>query len=178
MGSDSKSFGVVLDFLISKNTGMPRPVFPLVFLVALPLGGCERRATTSVDSWARPGASRVEFDKGERLEDSRLHIVPESMESQAEVMLSDVSCLELSAEQIQKLLPHPLPVMPRTKAFLTRGVFLNRDTGHFSVTVLDDKLWVHHGCLGRHAVPMKRQALVIQLERMPKEVYVGCSMAE
>jgi hypothetical protein len=46
------------------------------------------------------------------------------------------------------------------------------------VYLAQDQLVVNHGSLGSSAVPMKRQALVLQLERMPAEVFVACSMAE
>jgi hypothetical protein len=68
--------------------------------------------------------------------------------------------------------------VPGTKPYLTRGVYLNRGTGGFSVYILEDQLLVRHGSFGRSAVPMKRQALVLQLEHSPTEVFVTCSMAE
>lgn len=62
--------------------------------------------------------------------------------------------------------------------YLTRGLYLNRGTGRFSVYISADQLVVHHGSLGASAVPMKRQALVLQLEQSPAEVFVYCSMAK
>jgi hypothetical protein len=68
--------------------------------------------------------------------------------------------------------------VPGTKPYLTRGVYLNRGTGGFSVYILEDQLLVRHGSLGHSGVPMKRQALVVQLKRKPAEVFATCSMAE
>jgi hypothetical protein len=46
------------------------------------------------------------------------------------------------------------------------------------VTVYEDRLVVHHGSLGSGGYPMSRQTLVLQLERIPAEVFVTCSMAK
>jgi hypothetical protein len=170
----------VLGFPLGKNRNMPKLAIPLqIFLLALSLGGCkDHGGASTVDSWARARAPGLDFGKGNQLDDSRIHQVPEAMETGAEALLVDVSCIELTAEQAEKTLGRKLPEIPGTKPYLTRGVYLNRGTGHFRVTMLDDNLGVFHGSLGHHAVPMKRQALVLQLERIPKEVYVSCHMAE
>jgi hypothetical protein len=57
-------------------------------------------------------------------------------------------------------------------------VYLNRGTGKFKVIPLRDELLVHHGSLGHSAAAMKRQALLVQLLRKPKVVFVTCGMAE
>ena len=61
-------------------------------------------------------------------------------------------------------------------AFLVRGVYLN--SSHFTVRRADSALHVHASSLGRHAVPMKQQPLVVLLRDRPGDVYVTCSMAE
>jgi hypothetical protein len=66
----------------------------------------------------------------------------------------------------------------KTKPYLVRGLVLSEGTGSFSACLKDPTLWVYHGCLGRHAVPMKRQPVVVFLEQEPKTVYVDVSMAE
>jgi hypothetical protein len=66
--------------------------------------------------------------------------------------------------------------VPGTKPYLTRGIYLAKGTGSFSVTVFEDQLMVVHGSLGSGGYPMNRQALVLQLEEAPSEVLVeiGC----
>jgi hypothetical protein len=66
----------------------------------------------------------------------------------------------------------------KTKPYLVRGLVLNEGTGNFSALLKDSTLWIEHGCLGRHPVPMKRQPVVVFLEEEPKTVYVEVSMAE
>ena len=68
--------------------------------------------------------------------------------------------------------------MPDTTPYLVRGLLLNRATGGFTVYVLEDQVVVYHRSLGRSAVPMTRQPLVLQLQQPPQEVYVAVSMAE
>jgi len=57
-------------------------------------------------------------------------------------------------------------------------VYLNRGTGKFIVVPVGNELLVEHGSLGRSAVPMKRQALILRLSQKPETVYVSCSMDE
>ncbi len=66
----------------------------------------------------------------------------------------------------------------KLKPYLVRGLYLNEGTGAFSVYVRDTTLWVVHGSLGKHAVPMKRRPLVVFLEHVPTKVYVSVRMAE
>jgi hypothetical protein len=68
--------------------------------------------------------------------------------------------------------------VPDTKPYLTRGVYLAKGTGSFSVTVYEDELLVFHGSLGSGGYPMNRQTLVLQLEGGPSEVFVECTMAK
>jgi hypothetical protein len=86
--------------------------------------------------------------------------------------------VELTSQQAVEFIGKALPEVPGTKPYLTRGVYLNRDTGRFSVYILADQLVVHHGSLGSGPSSMKRQALVLQLDQSPAEVFVTCSMAE
>jgi len=96
----------------------------------------------------------------------------------AEQLLLDVGCREISAEDAAAFVGKPITPVPGTGFYLARGVYLNRGTGSFSIAIKGERLWVDHGCLGRTPVPMKRQALVLQLPRLPSEVYVTCGMAE
>ncbi len=95
-----------------------------------------------------------------------------------ERLLDGTPCLEISAEKAGYFLCKEYNAPPGTKPFLVRAVFLNRGTGAFSAYFTADSLKVEHGSLGKSAVPMKRQALVVSLERLPKEVFVDCDMCE
>jgi hypothetical protein len=66
----------------------------------------------------------------------------------------------------------------KLKPYLVRGLYLNEGTGAFSVCFRDTTLWVAHGSLGSHAVPMKRRPLVVFLEHAPTKVYVSVSITE
>lgn len=139
----------------------------------------DRRAWTTVDSWYNaPPPEAPRRREWEGLDRARIHEVIESREPQAEELLQDVSIVELNCEQAAEFIGEALPEVPGTKPYLTRAVYLNRGTGGFSVYLLEDELLVYHRSLGRRAVPMKRQALVLQLERQPTQVFVTCSMAE
>ncbi|MFC2023900.1 hypothetical protein ACFLT5_04115 [Chloroflexota bacterium] len=167
---------------------MNNKMLPLCFLLggALVLGvatlcSCtsDQGAWTTQDSWynATPPETprRSEWEKLDR---ARIHEALESRELQAEEHLQDVSIVELTAEQAAEFIGAALPDVPGTQPYLTRGVYLNRGTGAFSAYTLENQLLVHHSSLGHSAVPMKRQALVLQLELKPRDVFLTCSMAE
>jgi hypothetical protein len=104
--------------------------------------------------------------------------VIKSKEAVAEELLEDVSIVELTSQEAAELIGKELPEVPDTQPYLTRGVYLARGTGSFSVYIVDDQLVVSHGSLGSGGYPMGRQALVLQLERAPTEVFVTCWMAK
>jgi len=69
-------------------------------------------------------------------------------------------------------------MLGKTKPYLVRAVVLWEGTGGFDAYWKDSSLWVHHGCLGREAAPMKRRPLVIFLEKKPASVYNYVTMDE
>jgi hypothetical protein len=104
--------------------------------------------------------------------------VAESKESEAEALLEAVSTVEITAAQAFDLIGEPLPEVAGTIPYLTRAVYLTKGTGSFSVSSCKDWLHVVHGSLGSGGYRMKRQALVLQLDRAPAKVFVSCSMAK
>jgi hypothetical protein len=159
---------------------------PLLAVIVHAMSACgpgssstSHRAWTSEDSWytGLPPEGPLYWTWPE-LDRSRIHEVIEWLEPQAEELLQDASIVELSSEQAAEFIGEALPELSGTKPYLTRGVYLNRETGSFSVYILEGQLLVYHGSLGRSAVPMTRQALVLQLEHKPTEVFVACRMAE
>jgi len=106
-------------------------------------------------------------------------------------LLSDVQVQEIDLSQAQQLVGVPtldpskfLPSVNaespsgKLKPYLVRAVVLWEGTGGFTAYWKDSSLWIHHGCLGRYAAPMKRRPLVIFLEKKPTAVYNDVSMAE
>jgi hypothetical protein len=150
-----------------------------IFLSGLLMGCGSRRAWTSTDSWyTGPPPDEQSTSPQSKLDPSRIHEVLEARQADAEQLLQDVSIVELTDQQAAELIGQPLPEAPGTKPYLVRGLYLNRGTGQFSVYVSSEQLVVRHRSLGSRAVPMVRQALVLQLEQAPVEVFVHCSMAE
>lgn len=142
------------------------------------LCGCVQRAWTTEDSWYNPPPEGIVNVDWQELDRARLHEVLESKEAEAEELLEDVSVVELTSEQTADFIGNELPEVPGTKPYLTRGVYLAKGTGSFSVWFFEDQLLVTHGSLGSGGYPMSRQALVLQLEQAPAEVFVTCWMAK
>jgi hypothetical protein len=120
----------------------------------------------------------VAFGQWPSLDRTRIHAVREGQETAAEKLLARVPSVELTAQQAADLVGQPLPDVPGAKPYLVRAVYLNRETGQFLVNVSGDQLAVTHRSMGSQPVPMKREALVLQLERAPVEVFVGASMTQ
>jgi hypothetical protein len=105
--------------------------------------------------------------------------VSKAKEADAESRLASRPVVELSAQEAETFTDHTLQSREGTKSYLMRGVYLNWGTGRFSVSRLaDNDILVLHGCLGRSTVPMKRRAVVVQLDEAPREIYVACVMSE
>jgi hypothetical protein len=138
----------------------------------------DNRAWTTQDAWYRPAPTNVAFGQWPSLDRTRIHAVAEGQEAAAEKLLATVPAVELTAQQATDLVGRPLPDVAGAKPYLVRAVYLNRETGQFLVNVSGDQLAVTHRSMGSQAVPMRRQALVLQLERAPAEVFVGASMTQ
>jgi hypothetical protein len=161
-------------------------LLPLAAFLACTIGYCglgptpaPRRSFTTGDPWytGLPSEGPLYWTWPE-LDPERIYEVVESKHPDAERLLEDVSILELSDEQAAEFVGVALPGAPGTRPYLTRGLYLNRQTTMFTVYVREDRLVVYHGTLGTSPLPMRRQALVLQLERKPSEVFVTCTMAE
>ena len=99
-----------------------------------------------------------------------------SARGEAESRLAGASVVPLSADEAERYLDVPLDAPGSHSLYLVRGVYLNH--GAFDAYFDGRDLTVHHGSLGRRAVPMKRQPLVVALPTQPQTVYVIASMAE
>ena len=149
-------------------------VFSFVML-GLCIAGCGRRAWTTADPWYSPRPLH-------RLPDERQRVpvaeVKASARGEAARRLADASVIPLSAEEATGYLDRPLDAPASHNLYLVRGVYLNRGTGSVRAYFDGRDLTVHHGSLGRRAVPMRRQPLVVALPTQPHNLYVTASMAE
>jgi hypothetical protein len=155
-----------------------RTLSSLAALVLILCGCGGRRAWTTEDSWYRPRPAGTPAAISDRVDAARVYEVVETWHAEAEALLAEIPILEITDQQAAEFAGQELTDAPGTRPYLVRGVYLNRGTGGWSIRIAGDELVVHHGSLGRSAVPMKRQALILQLERAPAQVYVTCSMAE
>ena len=138
----------------------------------------DHEASSSLDSWFRPPANWNGFRQAPRLPDSDILEVAPGGAAAAVEQLRNAACLEISAEQAAEIAGRKTLSAGDGKWYLVRGVCLNRGTGKFTVVEVGSELLVEHGSLGHSAVPMKRQPLIVRLQRKPETVYVSCSMDE
>jgi hypothetical protein len=155
------------------------------FLVLLLAIGCSHTteqtntAWTSKGSWYREPATDLLWQLQEApLDRTRFAGVQLSKETVAENLLADAPFCPIDPEQAGELLAKELESDNESEFYLLRGVYLHDGTGSFVVYVKESNVLVHHGCLGRNPVPMKRRAIVALLPNRPTEVYVTCSMDE
>jgi len=159
-----------------------RSIAFILGLVLMELVGCApsqtHRAWSSADSWYQPPTEWTRFEETQPLlDDDIIEVSPDHMTA-AEEELRDVACVEISPGRASELTGHSTPPRAGRSLFVVRAVYLNRGTGKFIVTPLGTELLVEHGSLGRSAVPMKRQSLVVRLSQRPETVFVSCSMDE
>ena len=154
-------------------TRASRPAF-VVLALSASLCCAGGRAWTRVDPWYAPAPATLPH--GQEIESSQVFLVTELHKAETSALLEDVSVKAIDVGQATEWVGADLAVPAGYRAFLVRGVYLNRS--HFTVRRADSALHVHASSLGRHAVPMKQQPLVVLLLDRPVDVYVTCSMAE
>lgn len=152
----------------------------LALCLAVFLFGCGRdeqvkQITIIPDAWIRLPPTDLIFD-GVSIGD--FDLVPEGKHDQALMKLENSAWLKLSLHEAEELLDKKLDASAEGTLVLLRALSLNERNGRFSVSWHEGMVRVHHGCLGRHALPMSRRALVARLPGMPREVYVDLSMAQ
>lgn len=108
----------------------------------------------------------------------KFHEVASSLQPKAQNLLKQKSIVALSLAQAKTFTSGQFKQVKGKRPYLVRAVYLNKETGAFSVFLHGKKLVVSHNSLGRSAVPMKRQALVVYLSAQPTEVFVICGMDE
>jgi hypothetical protein len=158
-----------------------RHVLVLSLLIAVGCGSGDLRASSlvdsstfsSVDSWYAPRPIDADFTP---LAKECYAVVTEPLQPEAQAALTEVPAKRVSADDAARFAGGPLP---DGKVYvILRAVVLNEETGAFYLGVRGRAVHIQHGCLGRHAVPMRRKAIIAVLPEMPDAVYVDCSMLE
>ncbi|MHC4431859.1 MAG: hypothetical protein ACYTBS_08475 [Planctomycetota bacterium] len=147
----------------------------LVFVVAF-CACVGNRAWTREDSWYTEPELALPWDA--ELKYELISSVPSSGLALAEQLLESRSWRRLSVAEVMELLGKDADTPTGKHLYLLRAVYLNAETGGFSVRHKDGIVHVHHSSLGRRAVPMKRGAVIVPLNSDPENVYVTCSMDE
>ncbi len=131
------------------------------------------------DSWYREPEeiSYIEFYE-HPLSREAFAAVAESEQERAQARLKESAFVEIAEAEAREWAGAALPIQAEKRFFLVRGLFYNRDTGEFALYRRAGKLLVHHTSLGHGIFPMQRRALVVQLDRPPREVYVSCDINE
>lgn len=130
------------------------------------------------DSWYKMSTSGIDWSHEERIVDVKFQEVTGATEPKAESLLKQKPIVRLSVAQAKTFTGGQFKPTKGKQPYLVRAVYLNKGTGAFSVFLNGKKLIVSHGSLGHSAVPMKRQALVVNLSAQPSQVFVTCEMAE
>jgi hypothetical protein len=136
------------------------------------LAGC-REPRFHEDAWYRPPTREVSAECGSASSLS-FHEVP--LGDDLAKRLDQAAWVEVSDAEVGTLLGEAPPAAG-LRHFVVRALYLQKATGGYSVKACGGRLLVHHGSLGHHAVPMRRAALLVELEEPPAEVFVSCSLA-
>jgi hypothetical protein len=144
-------------------------------LLCVSASGCA--ASFNMDSWATECPYRAD-QKWDAIPGNLVRLVPPQKMEEAEIALRNAQIVPLSAEAAESFVGQGLDRQEGTVFYLVRAVALNENNGGYSLSARDDSLWVHHHCMGAFAAWMKRRALVVQLAREPRRVYVDCGMTQ
>ena len=101
-----------------------------------------------------------------------------SATARAEQRLERASAVPITPAEADDYAGRPFPRTAGLQPFLVRAVKLNPTHGHFLIRFDGRDLYIAHGSLGRHPLPMLRQPLIVALPTEPANVYTTCGMAE
>jgi hypothetical protein len=148
----------------------------IVAMITMLAVACESNAKSGNDSWYKKLPSDWQ---GIGIPGKYLHEVINAKNKEAEAMLKEISVVELTTEKAEEFMGGKMTNYEGTKPYLVRGLlYLGMNTGGFSASVYKNQLRVHFSCLGGGPSLQERQALVIQLEQMPTDVFVDLSVAQ
>jgi hypothetical protein len=131
----------------------------------------------SANEWIRLLPDDVDWSVWPRpLDRTQWDPVPRGQQLQAESFLQATACVALSDEQLAMLPPGKKSAgMP----FLVRAISATWNTDRFEITMSNNgDLWVGGAALSRRTVPIERRAIVVWLNRAPREVYVTFGVYE
>lgn len=167
------------------------PVVSAALLAAAVLapGGCQSGSAPPPDSWLGPplregtsGAGAADGLAAARpLDPSLVRLVLEPWQDEAERLLADVPWVRLTPDDAGRLAGWADAPEP-DHLYLLRGIDMPAlGGGHIYVTQsAAGDVSVHFGALTHRSDlgPTRRQPVVVMLDRPPRDVYVGVSVAE
>ncbi|MDP4221133.1 MAG: hypothetical protein Q8916_09200 [Bacteroidota bacterium] len=141
-----------------------------------PNEGDERGAYTTKDSWYSP-APPSSGQNHQPIGNNHFHALDSLHTLKALSMLESKTIIPLSRKEAADL---GVVINPKTSLnpYLVRALYLNKGTGAYFLSTSVDTLFVSHGSLGKHAVPMTRDCLIVELPKEPHVLYVDVMMAE
>ncbi len=151
-------------------------ILSTIFLAVFLCAGCrDNRVFTTTDSWFAP--PQTYYLDAPKLERSRIHEVKQWQEAAAESLLHDALWAEVSGEKAKRLCG--IIQSDGRRLVLVRAVKLADAAGGFGVWMsAAGDLFIDFDCMGGHPLPMRRAALVLELDRLPARVFNSCSMTE
>lgn len=158
------------------NMRMIYYIILLSILFGFGCAGVDGSAWTVKDSWynAPKEKNLVPWNWAEK----EFYETKQATQKEAQALLEKRQIVKISIGQLNYFAKQQVQAVENYAFYIVRGVFLNEETGGFSIFIEGKRLWVYHGSLGHFPVPMKRKALIVSLDQMPDEVFVTCMMDE
>jgi len=144
------------------------------------LGGCQAGpqpvALTGGNKWLHPPN---QDDSGwVRLAQENIFEVQNGALTAAVGELESVPVKRITQIQAEQLVGKTYRAKPGNDAYLVRAVRVLSKTGLFIVQVKADALHVGHVSLGSGQTPLFKSALVVNLAKKPRRVFIEVSVAE
>lgn len=150
----------------------------LCVLPIIAITGCFRIETIKKDSWwlSPLSISKAQGSMWEKIDKSKIIIIPTNKISIAEKLLGNQKSVELTLKNIIQLAGIKKSI-GGLKPYLVRALSFNSKTGRFYVRINNNRLHIHHGSLGTTNI-MKRTPIIVFLKAPPEEIYVTCEISQ
>ena len=134
--------------------------------------GCLERGERT-DSWYNPLPAGVDISERQAIPDSQVHKIREDKQAEAQNLLGISAFLELTDRQVREYGEGEIRLTNSAgKFYLVRGVRYVSFTGRFRVNRYGERVEVLYKCMGTGRMQVEREALIVELDFVPKALYV------
>lgn len=159
------------------NSLLSRPwIYIVVVTMYITLEGCSGLPWTTIDEWYREPPEAMNYSNWEVINGQRVYGVRIDRVKEATLLLLNVKYVGMSVQQAQYYADKQIDENGEGKYYLIRGIYVSAAIP--TVMIYEDVLLVDISGPGKSPRPMRRQPVIVRLDKEPSDVYVTCGMYE